>query len=109
MHLQKLDDYDLRTLNVSHLREHVSLVSQEPVLFDRTIRENIAYGLKEVPSDDSIENAAKIANIHDFLINLPQVWMGLLSLPILLRYSMGEIFQFHLCIIAKWRYQNVRF
>jgi ATP-binding cassette subfamily B (MDR/TAP) protein 1 len=47
-------------------------VSQEPVLFDRTIAENIAYGdnSREVPMDEIIE-AAKAANIHEFVRNLP--------------------------------------
>ncbi len=72
--LQSIDDYDLPKWNISYLRENMSLVSQEPALFDRTIRENIVYGLNKAPSDESIENAAKIANIHDFVITLPQVY-----------------------------------
>lgn len=53
----------------------VGIVSQEPTLFDRSIRENIAYGdnTREDVSLDEIIQAAKTANIHDFVQNLPQV------------------------------------
>ncbi len=88
---QSIDGHDLPMLNISYLREHMSLVSQEPVLFDRTIWENIVYGLDKVPSDENIENAAKIANIHDFVINLPQVFIGISALHIA-----------QLCITEKW-------
>ena len=56
------------------MRRQIGLVSQEPVLFDLTIRENIAFGenTREV-SQEEIEAAAKAANIHRFIISLPQV------------------------------------
>lgn len=56
------------------LRRNFGLVSQEPVLFDRTAAENIAYGdnSREVLMAEIIE-AAKKANIHEFISNLPQV------------------------------------
>ena len=44
----------------------IALVSQEPVLFGRSIRENIAYGRDGV-SDDDIKHAAVVANAHDFI------------------------------------------
>ena len=49
-------------------------MSQEPILFDGSIEENIAYGdnSRQVPIEDIIE-AAKQANIHEFILNLPQV------------------------------------
>ena len=53
----------------------VGIVSQEPVLFDMSIRENIAYGdnsRSDIPMDEIIE-AAKNANIHDFIQSLPTV------------------------------------
>ena len=53
----------------------VGVVSQEPVLFDMSIRENIVYGdtsRNEIPIDDIIR-AAQIANIHDFIQQLPYV------------------------------------
>ena len=52
----------------------MGIVSQEPVLFNMTIKENIAYGdtTREV-TDKEIEEAAKIANIHEFVLALPKV------------------------------------
>ena len=47
------------------------MVGQEPVLFDLTIGENIAYG-KEGCSQEEIEAAAKDANVHDFIVSLPK-------------------------------------
>ena len=49
----------------------MSIVFQEPVLFDRTLKENIAYGLSVSTKD--VEEAAKDANIHDFIQSLPLV------------------------------------
>lgn len=56
------------------LRLQLGTVSQEPVLFDRTISENIAYGdnTRTVPTSEIIE-AAKQANIHNFITSLPLV------------------------------------
>ena len=70
----KLDGVDLRDLNISWLRRQISLVSQEPVLFDMSIEDNIRYGalFREV-SDEEVIEAAKSANIHDFIQTLPQV------------------------------------
>jgi ABC-type multidrug transport system fused ATPase/permease subunit len=58
---------------LSKIRAKLGLVSQEPILFDRTIAENIAYGDNErkIPMVEIIE-AAKAANIHDFISKLPQ-------------------------------------
>ncbi|CAF4506174.1 unnamed protein product, partial [Rotaria magnacalcarata] len=68
-----LDDVDVRTLNIHWVRSQLGLVSQESILFDLTIAENIAYGLEseDVPMDDVI-NAAKRANIHHFIEQLPK-------------------------------------
>lgn len=59
---------------VNILRSKLSIVSQEPVLFDRTISENIAYGdnTRDVKMDEIIV-AAKTANVHDFIASLPLV------------------------------------
>lgn len=48
----------------------VALVGQEPVLFARTVEENITYGLTDVPMETVVQAAAK-ANAHDFITNLP--------------------------------------
>ena len=54
------------------LRRNIGLVSQEPVLFGTTIAENIQYGRDGVTQQD-IENAARNANAHDFIMKLPKV------------------------------------
>ncbi|OQR90012.1 ATP-binding Cassette (ABC) Superfamily, partial [Achlya hypogyna] len=65
-----LDGHDLRSLNVQSLRSHISIVSQEPVLFAGTIAENIATG-KPGATQAEIEDAAKKANAHDFILRFP--------------------------------------
>lgn len=67
-----IDGNDINDINVRYLRSQMGLVSQEPVLFDMTIKENILYGLEEEVTMDKIIEAARIANIHDFIIKLPQ-------------------------------------
>ena len=69
-----LDGSDLRELNLQWLRSQIGIVSQEPVLFDTSIAGNIRYGanFREV-SDDEVVEAAKAANIHNFIDSLPQV------------------------------------
>ena len=66
-----LDGNDLRSLNVKWLRDQIGLVSQEPTLFARSIRENIAYGRPQA-MDEEIIAAAKTANCHDFIVSFPQ-------------------------------------
>ena len=68
------DGIDIRDLNVPWLRSQIGIVFQEPVLFDGTIMENIQYGanFREVAVDKVIQ-AAIAANIHNFIISLPQV------------------------------------
>ena len=67
-----LEDHDIKQLNLPHVRSKIGIVSQEPVLFDRTIAENIMYGDndREVRMDEVVEAAQK-ANIHDFIAELP--------------------------------------
>ena len=67
-----LDGKDLKTLNVAWLRSHIGIVSQEPVLFHGSIQENIRFG-KPDATDQEIHDAAKMANAHDFIMQLPQV------------------------------------
>jgi ATP-binding cassette subfamily B (MDR/TAP) protein 1 len=62
---------DLKTIDVNHLREHVSVVSQNPHLFDATISENISYGNKGMSVND-IRCAAKAARVHEFIESLPK-------------------------------------
>eukprot|EP00923_Selenidium_pygospionis_P019513 GHVN01034127.1.p1 GENE.GHVN01034127.1~~GHVN01034127.1.p1 ORF type:complete len:529 (+),score=57.43 GHVN01034127.1:1287-2873(+) len=67
-----IDGRDIREYNVSWWRSQLGIVNQEPRLFSRTIRENIAYGLRGArASEDQIIEAAKKANAHDFIVQLP--------------------------------------
>ncbi|KAF8653188.1 hypothetical protein HU200_062638 [Digitaria exilis] len=66
-----LDGVDIRRLRLKWLRAQMGLVSQEPVLFAATIRENILFG-KEDATAEEIIGAAKAANAHDFISKLPQ-------------------------------------
>ncbi|CAF4709856.1 unnamed protein product [Rotaria sp. Silwood1] len=66
-----LDGVNIRQLSIQWLRSTVGLVSQEPILFNLTIAQNIAYG-KENTSIENIIDAATKANIHDFIQQLPQ-------------------------------------
>ena len=60
-----LDGQSLDSLNLSSYRSQIGLVSQEPNLFDMSIKENVALGCKDTPSQEMIEKACKDANIHD--------------------------------------------
>ena len=62
----------MKDLNVHWVREHIGVVSQEPVLFATTIAENIRYGRLDVTQEE-IETAAAEANAHDFIKALPDV------------------------------------
>lgn len=66
-----LDGVDIRRLNVRWWRQQIGLVSQEPVLFAKTIRENIAYGCPGA-TQSQIEEAARMANAHDFIMSFPK-------------------------------------
>lgn len=73
-----IDEKDVTSISLKNLRAQIGMVSQEPSLFDRTIAENIAYGdnSREISSEEIVE-AAKKANIHDFVASLPlvsQLW-----------------------------------
>lgn len=66
----KIDDTDIRDVTLNSLRNNVALVTQDVILFNDTIRRNIAYGVEE--DDDRIERAAQLANAHDFILKLPK-------------------------------------
>lgn len=65
------DDMDLRDLQIKSLRSQMAIVTQEVVLFDDTIANNIAYGLQRPVEQDEIIEAAKAAKAHDFIMRLP--------------------------------------
>ncbi|MGE3175676.1 MAG: ABC transporter ATP-binding protein [Planctomycetota bacterium] len=66
-----VDGQDLRTVDMDDYRRLTAVVSQQPFLFNTTIRENIAYG-RPGASQQDIEAAARAAQIHDFIRTLPQ-------------------------------------
>ncbi|MGQ9789341.1 MAG: ABC transporter ATP-binding protein [Armatimonadota bacterium] len=66
-----LDGYDLRQLQQEAFRRHIALVTQEPFLFNDTVRHNILFG-RLYATDEEIETAARLANAHDFVADLPQ-------------------------------------
>jgi ATP-binding cassette, subfamily B, bacterial len=66
-----LDGIDLESLNLQDLRRCIGLVSQDVFLFHGTVAENIAYGSFET-TEQEIITAAKVAEAHEFIINLPQ-------------------------------------
>uniref|UniRef100_A0A6P7GUE6 ABC-type xenobiotic transporter n=1 Tax=Diabrotica virgifera virgifera TaxID=50390 RepID=A0A6P7GUE6_DIAVI len=67
-----LDEQNIKHITLSSLRSHLGIVPQEPNLFNKSIAENIAYGdnSRNVPIDEIIQ-AAKNANIHNFIVGLP--------------------------------------
>ncbi|KAI9492374.1 putative ABC transporter protein [Zychaea mexicana] len=67
-----LDGHDLKDLNVQWLRSQIGVVSQEPVLFNMTIRQNLMLGIDDTISQDQIVSACQKANCHSFISNLPK-------------------------------------
>jgi len=66
----KMDGHDLRSLTLHSLREQIALVTQDPILFCASIRENIAYG-RPGSTQEEIEAAARAAGAHEFIERLP--------------------------------------
>ncbi|KAI1457756.1 P-loop containing nucleoside triphosphate hydrolase protein [Annulohypoxylon moriforme] len=67
-----VDGKDISGLNVNQYRSHIALVSQEPTLYQGTIKENILLGSgRESVPDSAIEFACREANIYDFILSLP--------------------------------------
>jgi subfamily B ATP-binding cassette protein MsbA len=67
----KIDGTDLRRYTLKSLREQISIVLQETLLFRTSIWDNISYGRPDASPEETIE-AAKLANAHDFILSLPQ-------------------------------------
>lgn len=65
-----IDGKDINDLTLKSLRSSIGIVSQSVFLFDGTVRENIAYGCPDA-TDEQLERAARLANIHDFISTLP--------------------------------------
>lgn len=69
----RIDSTNINAFTLASLREHIVMVTQEPVLFHSTVRENIAIGKPdESLTDEQIEDAARKANAHDFILELPE-------------------------------------
>ena len=65
-----IDDLEIRNYSLKNLRKYIGFIPQDTFLFSDTIRNNIAFGLGEV-SQDKIEEAAKMAQIHDSILEFP--------------------------------------
>jgi ATP-binding cassette, subfamily B, bacterial MsbA len=65
-----IDGHDLRDVTIASLRAQIGKVTQETVLFNDTVRNNIAYGQPDVPMS-RVEEAAKMALAHDFILKMP--------------------------------------
>jgi ABC-type multidrug transport system fused ATPase/permease subunit len=66
-----IDGVDVRSMTLASLRHEIGVIAQDPFLFSATVRENIAFGRPEA-TDEEIENAARLAQAHDFVAALPE-------------------------------------
>jgi subfamily B ATP-binding cassette protein MsbA len=66
-----VDGYDVRDVTIASLRQQIGKVTQETVLFNDSVRNNIAYGQPDVPLS-KVEEAARMALAHDFILNMPE-------------------------------------
>lgn len=66
----KIDGVDIKDLNIKSLRNLMGIVTQDSILFNDTVKSNIALGVENA-GDEDIEKAAKIANAHEFIVDLP--------------------------------------
>jgi ATP-binding cassette subfamily B protein len=66
-----IDGHDIRRYTVESLRNQISVVLQDNILFAASLRENIAYGVPDA-TPEAIEDAARLANAHDFIQKLPE-------------------------------------
>jgi ATP-binding cassette subfamily B protein/subfamily B ATP-binding cassette protein MsbA len=66
-----VDGHDIRSANLRSLRQQVSMVTQDAILFDDTIFKNIAYGRKGATVEE-VEHVARQARAHEFIVKLPQ-------------------------------------
>ncbi len=73
-----IDGIDIRDFSLRALRSHIGIVQQEVYIFNGTIRDNIRYGRKDA-AEDEIQAAAKLANIHDFILSLEKGYDSLVG------------------------------
>jgi ATP-binding cassette subfamily B protein len=74
-----VDGHDLCTYSRRFLRKQIGIVEQEPFLFSRSIRENITYGVGRDVSQDEVEEAARIAAVHDVILSFPEGYRTLVG------------------------------
>ena len=67
----EIDGHDIRSLRIHSLRSLIGNVNQEAILFNDTVRNNIAFGMPDATQAE-IEQAARIANAHDFIMQMPE-------------------------------------
>jgi subfamily B ATP-binding cassette protein MsbA len=73
-----IDGYDVRDVTLRSLREQMAIVTQETILFNDTIRNNLCYGRPDMP-DDKIVAAAQAAMAHDFIMQMPRSYQTLIG------------------------------
>ena len=73
-----IDGYDLRDIKKHDLREFIGIVTQQSILFNDSIYNNIAFGLENVKDEDIIK-AAKVANAHDFIVEFPEGYQTMIG------------------------------
>ena len=74
-----IDGIDIRKIKISDLRRLFGVVTQESVLFTRSVRENIAYGSLDEVSDEQIRKAAQVAHAEEFILNFPNQYDEILQ------------------------------
>ncbi|MGB6033920.1 MAG: ABC transporter ATP-binding protein, partial [Bacteroidota bacterium] len=73
-----VDGTDLRSLKLKSLRDNIGIVTQETILFNDSVRNNIAYGLTDCPLERIID-AAKAANAHNFIVEMPRGYESIIG------------------------------
>jgi len=73
-----IDGHDIAEVTQASLRSQIAIVQQEPILFHRSLSENISYG-RPGATQEEIERAAKLANAHDFIVKLPKGYTTLVG------------------------------
>lgn len=109
-----LDGIEIQKFQVKWLRRQMGLVSQEPVLFNDTIRANIAYGKEGKATEAEIVEAAELANAHKFISGLQQVrpanFSFFFSSSTVYFFCFGQYAQYHhpwviLCLVLHVQFQ----
>lgn len=67
----RMDGHDISDIDIETLRDRIGVVHQDVYLFSGTIRENVSYGASD-PSEQEVERAARLANAHGFITDLPE-------------------------------------